>query len=85
MNMEFLSLLLSVAICLYLVLDAPKYNKNPWLWGILGFIFGLITLGIYFIQTDRKSTGWVILIISILYWIFMSFVMISLVTLYSFY
>jgi len=85
MNMEFLSLLLSVAICLYLVLDAPKYNKNPWLWGILGFIFGLITLGIYFIQTDRKSTGWIILIISILYWIFMSFVMISLVTLYSFY
>lgn len=83
--MEFLSLLLSVAICLYLVLDAPKYNKNPWLWGILGFIFGLITLGIYFIQTDRKSTGWIILIISILYWIFMSFVMISLVTLYSFY
>lgn len=83
--MEFLGLLLSIAICIYLALDAPKYGKNPWLWGILGFIFGLITLGIYLIQTDRKTWGWILLILAISYWIFMFFVVLSFVALYSFY
>lgn len=83
--MEFLGLLLSIATCIYLVLDAPKYNKNPWIWGIFGFFFSLITLGVYFIQTDRKAAGWTILVLAVLYWIFMFFVVISLVALYSFY
>lgn len=68
--MEFISILLSVAITIYLALDAPKYGKNSWIWGILGFFFGLITLGVYLIQTNRKTAGWIILILSILYWVF---------------
>ncbi|MCM3162738.1 hypothetical protein KDJ21_007080 [Metabacillus litoralis] len=65
--MEFsFGFILSIVIAIYLAIDAPKHNRNPWLWGILGFIFGPIVLGIYLIQTGRKVAGWIILIISIL-------------------
>jgi hypothetical protein len=59
-------LIISLAIAIYLAVDAPKHNRSPWLWGILGFIFGPIVLGIYLIVTGRKVLGWIILIISIL-------------------
>jgi hypothetical protein len=65
--MEFsLGLIISLAIAIYLAIDAPKHNRSPWLWGILGFIFGPIVLGIYLIVTGRKVVGWIILVISIL-------------------
>ncbi|MGM7721443.1 hypothetical protein [uncultured Metabacillus sp.] len=65
--MEFsFGFIVSIAIAIYLAIDAPKHNKNPWLWGILGFIFGPIVLGIYFIRTGRKVAGWIIFVISVL-------------------
>jgi hypothetical protein len=65
--MEFsLGLIISLAIAIYLAIDAPKHNRSPWLWGILGFIFGPIVLGIYLIVTGRKVVGWIILVISII-------------------
>ncbi|MGM0847290.1 MAG: hypothetical protein ACQEUT_20215 [Bacillota bacterium] len=68
--MEFsLSLIINIIIAIYLFTDAKKKGKNPWLWGILGLIFGAIVLGIYFIQTGRKGLGWTIVILSILWYI----------------
>jgi hypothetical protein len=58
--------IISIAIAIYLAIDAPKHNRNPWLWGILGFLFGPIVLGIYLLATGRKVAGWIILVISIL-------------------
>jgi TM2 domain-containing membrane protein YozV len=63
---EILGLAINIAIVVYLVIDAPKHSKNPILWGVLGFIFSGIALGIYLILTDRKVWGWVITIISCL-------------------
>jgi hypothetical protein len=68
--MEFLGFLISIIITIYLALNAPKYNKNPWLWGILGFIFGLIALGIFLIKTGRKGWGWTLVIISSIFYVF---------------
>jgi disulfide bond formation protein DsbB len=67
--MEYSSFLLGIIIAIYLAIDAPKHHKRPWLWAILGFIFGPIALGIYLIQTDRKVLGWIITILSILIYI----------------
>jgi hypothetical protein len=65
--LEFsLGLLISIAITIYLVIDAPKHNKSPVLWGILGFILGLLGLGIYLIVTDRKVLGWIIVALFII-------------------
>ncbi|MED4455987.1 hypothetical protein [Metabacillus fastidiosus] len=65
--LETIALIVQVGIVVFLAIDAPKHGKNPWLWGILGFFFGPLVLGIYFILTDRKVAGWVIIVISILY------------------
>lgn len=62
----FFGLALNIILTIYLVIDSKKHGKNPILWGILGFIFGAIALGIYLIKTDRKVIGWIITIISIL-------------------
>ncbi|WP_223594795.1 hypothetical protein [Neobacillus bataviensis] len=58
-----ISLLIQIAIAVYLAIDAPKHQKRGWLWAILGFIFGPIALGIYLIQTGRKVLGWIITIV----------------------
>lgn len=62
-------LILSIVIAVYLAIDAPKHGKNPWLWGILGFIFGPLVLGIYLIKTGRKLLGWIIVGIAILFFL----------------
>jgi hypothetical protein len=62
----FFGLALNIIITIYLVIDSKKHGKNPVLWGILGFVFGAITLGIYLIKTDRKLIGWIVTILSIL-------------------
>lgn len=65
--MEYgIGLLLSIAITVYMVVDAPKHGKSPVLWGILGFVFGLLGLGIYLIVTNRKVIGWIIVVLFIL-------------------
>ncbi|MEH7115376.1 hypothetical protein V7124_23910 [Neobacillus niacini] len=65
-------LVLNIIITIYLVVDSKKYGKSPVLWGILGFVFGAIALGIYLIKTDRKVIGWIVTILSIIgYIIFM--------------
>ncbi|PEQ88549.1 hypothetical protein CN481_19355 [Bacillus sp. AFS006103] len=67
MNLEGLfGLALNIILTIYLVIDSRKHGKSPILWGILGFIFGLIALGIYLIKTNRKVIGWIITIISII-------------------
>ncbi|MGF2614325.1 hypothetical protein FZC84_19475 [Rossellomorea vietnamensis] len=68
--MEFsFSFIINIIIAIYLFVDARKRGKNPWLWGILGLIFGAIVLGIYFIQTGRKTLGWIIVVIAVLWFI----------------
>ncbi|MEH7110401.1 MULTISPECIES: hypothetical protein [Bacillaceae] len=68
--MEFISgSIVGVIIAIYLAIDAPKHQKSAVLWAILGFFFGPITLGIYFIKTGRKVAGWIILIIAILVYV----------------
>lgn len=59
-------LILSIVIAIFLAIDAPKHERSPWVWGILGFLFGPIVLGIYLIVTDRKVAGWIILGVCIL-------------------
>lgn len=63
---SFFGLVLNIAVTVYLVIDSRKHGKSPVLWGILGFFFGAIALGIYLIRTDRKLIGWIITIISII-------------------
>lgn len=66
--MEYIiSLIFSIAITVYMVIDAPKHGKSPVLWGILGFILGLLGLGIYLIVTNRKVIGWIIVALFILF------------------
>jgi hypothetical protein len=62
----FFGLALNIILTIYLVIDSRKHGKNPILWGILGFVFGAIALGIYLIKTDRKLAGWIITILSII-------------------
>lgn len=62
----FLGLALNIILTIYLVIDSRKHGKNPILWGILGFVFGAIALGIYLIKTNRKVIGWIITILSII-------------------
>lgn len=65
--MEFsFGFILSILIAIYIFIDAPKHDKNRWLWAILGFLFGPLVLGIYFILTGRKVAGWIIVGFSIL-------------------
>ncbi|MEH7252539.1 hypothetical protein V7111_10485 [Neobacillus niacini] len=59
-------LVLNIILTIYLVIDSKKYGKSPVLWGILGFIFGAVALGIYLIKTDRKVIGWIVTILSII-------------------
>ena len=68
--------LLNIVITIYLVIDSRKHGKSPVLWGILGFFFGAIALGIYLIKTDRKVLGWIITIISIIGYIVLLLVII---------
>ncbi|MGM0816719.1 MAG: hypothetical protein ACQEUO_14565 [Bacillota bacterium] len=56
----------SIIVAIYLFVDAPKHGKNKWLWAILGLLFGLFTLGVYLIKTERKGLGWTVLIVSII-------------------
>ncbi|MDM5330156.1 hypothetical protein [Neobacillus sp. CF12] len=62
----FFGLALNIILTIYLVIDSRKHGKNPILWGVLGFVFGAIALGIYLIKTDRKLVGWIITILSII-------------------
>lgn len=62
-------LFVSLAVAIYLWFDAPKHNKDKWLWAILGVLFSTIVLGIYLIKTERKGLGWTILILTILFYL----------------
>lgn len=64
--MELSGFIVPVIVAVYLAIDAPKHGKNPWLWGILGFLFTLLPLGIYLIKTNRKVAGWIFVGLSIL-------------------
>lgn len=66
--MEFsLFWVINILITVYLVIDSKKQGKNPVLWGIMGFLFGIITLSIYLIRTDRKILGWILLVLAIIF------------------
>ncbi|MCM3595123.1 hypothetical protein M4D55_04910 [Metabacillus idriensis] len=54
--------LIEIFIAVYLFIKAPLYNKNKCLWAILGFFFGIFTLCIFFIRTEQKKLGWILLI-----------------------
>ncbi len=68
MLMEFsLFWAINILITIYLVVDSKKTGKNPVLWGIMGFLFGIITLSIYLIRTGRKILGWILLVLAIIF------------------
>jgi hypothetical protein len=75
MKMGF-GLIIDIIIAIYLAVDAPKHNKRPWLWAILGFFFGPIPLVIYLIQTGRKVIGWIMLVVVGLFYIFLIFIVV---------
>jgi hypothetical protein len=81
--MEYISFFLSIGIAIYLFVVAPKFGKNRWLWAIMGFIFGLIALGIFFIKTNRKVLGWILVIFSIIFYVFVFFVAIALLSIFG--
>jgi hypothetical protein len=62
----FFGLALNIIVTIFLVIDSRKLGKSPILWGILGFVFGALALGIYLIKTNRKVLGWIITIVSII-------------------
>lgn len=78
--MEYISFLLSIVIAIYLFVVAPKFGKSRWLWGILGFFFGFIALGIFFIKTNRKVLGWILVVVSIILYVFVFLAAIALFT-----
>ncbi|TKD72082.1 hypothetical protein [Pseudalkalibacillus hwajinpoensis] len=61
--------IINVAIAIYLFVDARKRDKSAFIWAIVGLIIGPIVLGVYFIQTGRKTIGWVIVILAIIWYI----------------
>ncbi|MER2058595.1 MAG: hypothetical protein ABTA16_07210 [Niallia sp.] len=66
--MEFpLLWVINILITIYLVVDSKKTGKNPVLWGIMGFLFGIITLSIYWIRTGKKILGWILLVLAIIF------------------
>lgn len=82
--MEFIGFIINVAITVFLAIDASKHSKSGVLWGILGFLFGPIALGIYLIRTDRKTIGWVILIpVGIAYILFILFIVAAVALFFS--
>lgn len=78
--MEYISFLLSIGIAIYLFVVAPKFGKSRWLWAILGFFFGLIALGIFFIKTERKVLGWILVVVSIILYVFVFLAALALFT-----
>ena len=81
--METLWLIVSIAVAIYLAVDAPKHGKSSLLWAILGFILGLLALGIYFIQIGKKGLGWTITIVILLFY-FLLFVLVGAAALFFF-
>lgn len=81
--MEYISFFISVGIAIYLFVVAPTFGKSRWLWAIMGFIFGLIALGIFFIKTNRKVLGWILVIFSIIFYVFVFFVAIALLSIFG--
>ncbi|WP_413305382.1 hypothetical protein AA0X95_03445 [Bacillus sp. 1P10SD] len=72
------SFIVEIIIAIFLYVDAPKHNKSPWLWAILGFFFGPFALGIYFIKTGRKVVGWImVIIVGLLYLAFIVLVVLA--------
>ncbi|WP_160724132.1 hypothetical protein [Bacillus sp. USDA818B3_A] len=80
---SLISLIISLAFAIFLYIDAPKHNKSRWLWAILGFIFGPIALGIYFIKTGRKVAGWIITILAILFYVVLIIVIVAAFALFA--
>lgn len=78
--MEYISFLLSIGIAIYLFVVAPKFGKSRWLWAILGFFFGFIALGIFFIKTKRKVLGWILVVVSIILYVFVFLAALALFT-----
>ncbi len=48
---------IAVAFSVICVLVANAKGRNPWLWGILGFFFGFITLIVIAVLPSTRSSG----------------------------
>ncbi len=56
MSFELLSLIILFAMGIYAASIAHKHKKNPYLWFILGFYFGILSLVLlYFLIRKKKS------------------------------
>jgi uncharacterized membrane protein YhaH (DUF805 family) len=51
-------LVLRIAIALWLYIRANRETKYPWMWCLLGLVFGLVAVGVYFlIDIYRKVSS----------------------------
>ena len=50
-----INLLIGIAVGYYLYTDANKRGRNGLIWGILGFLFSVVTLIIYLIMKESDN------------------------------
>ena len=50
-------LILRIAIALWLYVRASRETKYPWVWCLLGLVFGLVAVGVYFLIDIYKKVS----------------------------
>jgi uncharacterized membrane protein YhaH (DUF805 family) len=50
-------LVLRIAIALWLYIRANRETKYPWMWCLLGLVFGLVAVGVYFLIDIYKKVS----------------------------
>jgi hypothetical protein len=56
-GMASIMLVLRIAIALWLYIRANKETKYPWMWCLLGLVFGLVAVGVYFLIDIYKKVS----------------------------
>jgi hypothetical protein len=52
---SFLSMIVNLAIGIWLFIQAKENNNRPWIWLLFGMIYGLIAPVLFFILTAHES------------------------------
>lgn len=81
--MEMLTTVTNLVIAVALGYSANKVGKNALLWGVFGFLFGFVAIGIFLIRTGYKVWGWIITIVFLAFYILVIILIITIVILGS--
>jgi len=49
--------IIRIAIALWLYIRANRETKYPWMWCLLGLVFGLVAVGVYFLIDIYKKVS----------------------------